>query len=460
MDDGQRASLASFIARYTARTDRSRQLAAQERMHHADPRSAAHFDIAWKDLVYPIASDRSNGSRIWDVDGNEYIDIAMGFGVHMFGHQPPFVVKAIREQLELGYQLGPQSHLAASVAERICSLTEMERVVFCNSGSEAVMTALRLARAVTGRDTVALFTDSYHGTFDGVLARSRLGSSGEALSGAPGTPRGMVADLLVLEYGNEESLEILRRRGPELAAILVEPVQSRRPELQPIEFLVSLREIADEGGAALIFDEIISGFRVHPRGAQGWFDVRADIATYGKMLAGGLPIGVVAGAASYLDAIDGGRWEYGDDSVPSAPQTFFAGTFAKHPLTLAATLAVLSHLEDAGPSLQDDLNARTSAMREALNLYFEREQLPLSAAGFGSQFIFRFASRARFSDLFSYRLIEKGVYVWEGRTCYLSTAHTDDDVARVSAAVRESADELASEGFLPRQSEPGPTAVG
>src|SRR5439155_23061221 len=139
-----------------------------------------------------------------------------------------------------------------------------------------------------------------------------------------------VSEVIVLDYGNPQSLQILRSRGSEVAAVLVEPVQSRRLDLQPKEFLHQLREVASEIGAALVFDEVVTGFRVEPGGAQSYFGVRADLATYGKVIGGGLPIGVVAGSTKYMDALDGGSWQYGDASFPEIGVTFFAGTFVRH----------------------------------------------------------------------------------------------------------------------------------
>src|SRR5262249_10271730 len=149
-----------------------------------------------------------------------------------------------------------------------------------------------------------------------------------------------------------EALEAVRQQGRELAAVLVEPVQSRRPELQPREFLRELRKITAQAGTVLIFDEVITGFRLHQGGAQAFFGVRADLATYGKVVAGGMPMGVVAGRSWVMDAFDGGVWGYGDDSFPQAGRTFFAGTFVRHPLALAAARAALRHLKVAGPALQ------------------------------------------------------------------------------------------------------------
>ncbi|HEV7783776.1 MAG TPA: aminotransferase class III-fold pyridoxal phosphate-dependent enzyme, partial [Thermoanaerobaculia bacterium] len=388
--------------------------------------------------------------RLWDVDGNEYVDIAMGFGVHFFGHSPRFVVEAVEAQLQRGLQLGPQSDLAGDVAALIRELTGMERATFANSGTEAVMTAMRLARAVTGRKRIALFNGSYHGSFDGTQVR-RVVRGGEAqpVPSAPGVPQGMVEDLLVLDYGSPEALEEIRRHGQELAAVLVEPVQSRRPDVQPREFLLELRRITEESGSVLIFDDVIQGFRSHPGGTQAVFGVRADLAVYGKVVGGGMPIGVLAGTPRVMDAIDGGFWSFGDDSYPRADKTFFAGTFCKHPLAMAAALAVLRHLRAEGPSLQQRLNDRTAALAAEFNAFFTAERFPVAVVHFGSLYRFQFTRDQDLSDLFFFHLLEHGIYTWEGRTCFLSTAHTEEDLRILVAAVRRSVAELRAGGFFP-----------
>lgn len=446
----QQNHLESLIARYTRRTQTSKQLTQKGRSVLADNRASAGFRISIKEMLYPIIADRAKGAYIWDVDDNQYIDISMGFGVNLFGHNVPFITEAIAQQLETGMPLGPQTSLAGQVATMICELTGMERVTFTNSGTEAVMTALRLARTRTGRTKIALFAGSYHGSFDGVLAKMQSDSDGSpAEPMAPGIPQHIVEDLIVLNYGTEEALEWLQKHVHELAAVLVEPVQSRRPDLQPAEFLCQVRRLTQDAGTALIFDEVITGFRIHPGGAQAWFNVRADLALYGKIIGGGLPIGVVAGKAEYMDGIDGGSWQYGDGSYPRAETTFFAGTFCKHPLAMAASLAVLRQIKTLGPSLLEQLNQRTARLAHILNDFFEQECIPIKIVYFGSLFRFAFS---RNMDVFFYHLLEKGIYIWEGRNYFLSTAHTENDIEHIIRAVKESIQEMRAGGFFPAHS--------
>ncbi len=445
----QRESLDRFVGRYTTRTKKSQELIQSSRRHHADSRFAVNYRQTWKDLVYPIVGERSRGSRLWDADGNEYVDLTMGFGVHLFGHSPDFLVEALQRQLSNGFQLGPLSRLAGEAAELFCELTRTDRTAFCNSGTEAVMGAVRLARAATGRNKIAIFAGSYHGSFDGILARGvRENGQLRAVPVAPGVPPSLIADVMILDYDRPESLAEIKAHAYELAAVLVEPVQSRRPDLQPTEFLRALREITKESGTVLIFDEVITGFRLHQGGAQAWFGIDADLATYGKVIGGGVPIGVVAGKSAVMDAIDGGHWTFGDDSYPSAKQTYYAGTYFKNPLAMAAASAVLKHLKQSGPTLHRELNARTSAMAARFDDLFASEGLPIRLVNCASLFRFDLPRSVKFADLFFYHLVEKGIYVWEGRNCFLSTAHTDEDIDLVFNAVERTIAELKADGFL------------
>ncbi|MDJ0598495.1 MAG: aminotransferase class III-fold pyridoxal phosphate-dependent enzyme [Crocosphaera sp.] len=434
-----------LIKRYNAKTAKSKAKANAFRPLLADSRAVAGFRPSIKELLYPIVGEKAQGSRFWDIDGNEYLDITMGFGVLLLGHNAPVISQAIAKQLEKGLQIGPQSNLAAEVAQLIQDLTGVERVLFCNSGTEAVMTALRLARTVTGRRKIALFRGSYHGHFDGVLAVAPHGTM-ETVPMVAGITENAVKDVLMLEYDSPRSLEILSHHQDDLAAVLVEPVPSRRPHVQPKAFLQKLRTFTQTAQIPLIFDEVLLGFRIHPGGAQKWFGIEADLVTYGKIVGGGLPIGVVAGKSRYLDAIDGGEWNYGDNSYPRAEKTFFAGTFNKNHLGMAGAYAILQYLKEAGEGLQQQLNRRTTELANQLNHYFEKAEIPLKIVYFGS--LFRFSSPENL-DLLYYHLLEKGIYIWEGRNCFLSSAHTDEDIDFLKEAIKSSVIELREGGFFP-----------
>jgi glutamate-1-semialdehyde aminotransferase len=319
-------------------------------------------------------------------------------------------------------------------------MTGVERVCFCNSGTEAVMTALRLARAATGRNRVAMFKWSYHGHFDATLGRPKKSSGcDDTIPAVPGVAPRFVADLVMLDYGDPASFAVLDRYAGDLAAVLVEPVQSLNPEIQPRDFLHDLRRWTEAHGVALIFDDILLGFRIHPAGSQKYFGVTADIVTYGKIIGGGFPIGVVGGGATFMDGIDGGVWHFGDDSAPKRKRTYFAGTFNKNPITMAASAAVLEDLRQQGEALQEGLNHRTARLARQLNDYFQSNQFPLRVVYFGSMFRFRGPPGL---DLLSYELLARGVYVWEGGSCFLSSAHSDADIEFVVDAVERAAQHL------------------
>ena len=446
----QQTYLDALIWRYNRRTATSKEITQRNRVWLADPRVAAGLRPQWKDLVYPIVAVRSKGSKLWDIDDNEYIDLVNGYGPIMLGHAPEFVTAAVQEQLQLGYETGPQSPIAGNVAKAICEMTGMERAAFCNTGSEAVTAAFRLARTVTGREKIVLFSGAYHGMFDEVLVKGLKGPNGpRSVPIAPGIPRENVKNIIVLDYATSESIEYIESHAPELAAVIIEPVQSRHPGLQPTEFLKQLRALTERSGTALIFDEVVTGFRVHPGGAQALFGIKADLATYGKVLGGGLPIGVVAGKAAFMDALDGGVWNYGDDSYPETGVTFFAGTFVRHPLALAAAAAVLMHLKKAGPDLQERLNIRTANMVTKLNSLLKEFRMPVTIEHFSSICYFSFPAEYRFAGLFYYLMRERGVYIQEGFPLFLTTAHSDDDITLIVRAFRESLLEMIAANFIP-----------
>jgi amino acid adenylation domain-containing protein len=446
----QREHVAALIARVNAQTPKSKAYAQRYRAVLADPRVAAGFRAEWKEMVYPIVCDRAEGSKLWDIDGNEYVDLLNGFGQTAFGHAPDFVVREVGDRLSRGFAIGPQSDLAGETAELFCKLTGNERMTFCNTGSEAVMAALRVARTVTGRNRVVVFDGAYHGQFDEVLVKSARGSR-RSIAVAAGIPAEAVANVTVLDYGSAESLGWIREHAAELAAVVVEPVQSRRPALQPKEFLHALRSITAASGTALVFDEVVTGFRMHPGGMQAVFDVRADLATYGKVVGGGLPIGILAGTARFMNALDGGMWQYGDASVPEVPPTFFAGTFVRHPLALASVLAVLRHLEAQGPALQETLSERTAELVGRLNLELERRALSGRIESYGSLFYFDFTHEERLAGLLYYHLRSRGVYIQQGFPCFLTTAHSAADREHVVRAFADALDELQSAGIFTRE---------
>lgn len=449
MTERQRVRLQAFMDRYVAKTRKSKEYTARHRDNLADPRVVTGFRPLFKEIVYQLVVQRSKGSRVWDLDGNEYVDALNGFGMNLFGWQPDFVLDAVRKQLDAGYEIGPQHPLAGEVADLVCAMTGFDRAAFCNTGSEAVLGTVRVARTVTGRNTLVIFAGSYHGIFDEVIVRGTRKL--KSIPAAPGILKNAVQDVLVLDYGTPESLEIIRQRAHEIAAVLVEPVQSRRPDFQPREFLVELRKITREAGCVLIFDEVVTGFRSHPHGTQGLFGIDADLASYGKVIGGGMPIGVIAGKRQYMDALDGGGWRYGDDTIPTVGVTYFAGTFVRHPLALAAAKASLEHLRDAGPALQERLTASTTRLVRELNGYCEEVGAPIRITHFASVWRIGFSEDHPLQDLLFAMMRNRGVHILEHFPCFLTTAHSDADIATIAKAFRESVAELQAAEFLPRR---------
>lgn len=447
LSDGQAAYLSRFIDAFSLKHRTSKENTQSARKVLADNRASAGFRPHTKELLFPILAERAEGAHLWDVDGNRFVDITMGFGVHLFGHNPDFIRDRLMSQVQVGFPIGPQSPLSGRVASLVCEMTGHERVVFCNSGTEATMTAARIARAKTGRKKIVIFRESYHGTFDGFLARpsSEAGESSASQPVGAGVVPGSIEETVVMEYGDDASLERIEAMAGELAAVIVEPVQSRRPWLQPKVFLSRLRDITRAAGVIFIWDEVITGFRVACGGAQEIFGIRADLATYGKIVGGGMPIGIVAGEARLLDVIDGGFWRYGDDSAPQVEQIFFAGTFSKHPLAMAASVAALERIQQAGGALYESLNRRTEKLAQASNAIFEEAGVAIKVECFGS--LFRYVSRKNI-DLFFTHLMMEGIYIWEGRNCFLSTAHSDADLDFILEATRNAIRKLQDSGFL------------
>ncbi|WGF87880.1 aspartate aminotransferase family protein [Marinivivus vitaminiproducens] len=474
--------VAGIIADFNLRTPGSKRMSAENRRVLADKSSIGlAFSNEIKEACYPIVAEHAEGAYLRDVDGNRYVDILMGLGTSLFGHNPPFIREAIEARLAQGFPIGPQSELAGETAGLFCQLTGMDRVTFSNTGSEAVMTAIRLARTATRRDRIAFFTSSYHGHFDAALSRAtaleyyRKGALRRAASSAPfrlarpllerlmftrghpsalGIPKAASRDVLMLDYGNPRSLDVLRRKGSRIAAVIVEPVQTRCPEIQPRDFLHELRRITEASGTALVFDEMVTGFRVHPGGAQAHFGVQADLATYSKIAGGGLPLSVIAGRHRFMNHLDGGEWSFGDDSGPSTPTTFFAGTFCRHPLSLSAARATARHLLAEGPSLQEGLNARTADLVCRLNADARSDGLPVTFTGFGSFFAMALSQSAITPlalNLLSFLLLTRGVHLRGGdRGGFLSTAHSDADIDAVRVAFSEGLRTLADLGLLNR----------
>lgn len=445
----QQIFIDAFIKKYVDKTKKSKQFTQENRAHMADPRVVSGFKPATKEIIYPIVVSKSKGAKLWDLDSNEYVDALNGFGSNLLGNQPELLTNAIKAQIDQGYEIGPQHELAGEVTRLLCEFTNFDRAALCNTGSEAVLGAMRIARTTSGKSIIVSFSGSYHGINDEVLIRGT--KKLKSFPAASGIMPEAVQNMLVLEYGSEESLQIIRQRSHEIAAVLVEPVQSRRPEFQPIEYLKKLRKLTEETEVILIFDEVITGFRSHPGGAQALFGVKADLGTYGKVIGGGLPVGAIAGHKKYMDALDGGFWEFGDDSMPEIGVTYFAGTFVRHPMALAAAKASLLHFKAEGPALQKQLNENTEYLALQMNQICERYRIPIFIAHFSSLWKIKFKEEYAYYELIFALMREKGVHILDGFPCFLTTAHLKKEIDFIINTFEACVAELVSVKLIPQQ---------
>ena len=445
MTPEQQEKLQSFFRTYIEKTKTSKEFTQDHRKHHADPRVVTGFKPESKEIIYPIVVNKSAGQKLWDLDGNEYIDMLCGFGSNFFGNGNERIKAAVIDQINKGIEVGPQHPLVGEVSKLISELTGNDRSAFCNTGSEAVLGAMRLARTVTGRDKIIVFSGSYHGINDEVIIR---GARNKSLPAAPGINDSAVSNMIVLDYGTEESLQIIKDMAHEVAAVLVEPVQSRRCNFHPVEFLKEVRKITLEAQTCLIFDEVITGFRIHPGGAQAYFGIRADLCTYGKIVGGGMPIGVISGKSEYMDALDGGHWKYGDDSTPTVGVTYFAGTFVRHPLALAAAKEALLILKEGGEKLLRSLNEKADNFTKELNQFLNQHEIPLEMNNFGSLMKPKWKNETLGGEYLFALLRKNGVHTYDGFPWFINLAHTDSELKKVMQTFKKSVAELQGLGFL------------
>lgn len=431
------------IADLRRRTRRSQELLQRLRQDVADPRLhvCGHPVDAWH-LPLVVASAR--GVTLTDVDGNEYIDFTMGFGVNLFGHAPSFVHHAITDALAAGTPVGHVDECAADVARLIATLTGPKRVMFCSTGSEAIMAAIRLARAHSGRTRLVVFSGATHGNLDSVLGRPTGRSPAPILAGIP---QRVMQDLTVLPYGDSAALTEIDKDSSDIAAVLVEPFQASRLDFVSPDFLLTLASIARRRRIALILDEMVSGFRVRLGGAQSLFGVDADIVTYGKSIAGGLPLAVVAGRSEYMAHVDGNP----PHSRRVTPRAMLPTTFGRFPLGLAAAHAVLSELQRAGDALQMQLDRRCTSLVDQLNTLLVARCQGLRVARFSSVFRFVRAPDAPWLDFFFLELTRRGIYVAESRGCFLCTAHDDRACGALVQAVAGALQTMDEAGLLAMQ---------
>lgn len=409
----------------------------------ADPRYSAGFSSIYRDYQVPLVAESASGAHVTSIDGLKYLDFTMGFGVQIFGHNPPFVQSSLLQAIENNFFfLGPQSSLASLNSKLLCDLTCHDRALFCNTGTEAVMTAVRLARAFTERRKILMFNASYHGHNDFTLA-AQSDLQGHTSPSSIGTPPSYLSDTLIGDYSDLESItQLVHDNKSDLAAILVEPIQSRKPSVDVVKTLKLLRKLCDDFNIVLIFDEVLIGFRCHYQSTFGYFGVKSDLSTYGKIIGGGLPIGAVAGNAHIMNLVDGGPW-YQSTDVPSDQRIFFAGTFNKNPLTMISCHQILTYIATDKGKLQNRLNNLTRRTCRRLNKFFISKGVQIRIAFASSVFRFTGAPLAFYMEL-----LARKIYIWEGRTCFLSTEHSETDLEYFESSVCSATDSLIADGVL------------
>lgn len=448
-DEKARDFIKSFTAEYNKKTKGSKSFTQDNRKNHADPRAVTGFKPENKEMVYPIVVKKSEGQKLIDIDNNEYVDMLCGFGSNFFGNGNETVKKYVLKQIDEGIEIGPQHPLTADVSRLVNELTGNERTAFCNTGSEAVLGAMRIARTVSGKKTIISFSGSYHGINDEVIIRSS--KKGKSFPAAPGINHNSVSNMVVLDYGEPEALTTIKEliAAGDVAAVIVEPVQSRRADFHPKEFLKEVRAITEQSDICLIFDEVITGFRIAQGGAQEYFDIRADLCTYGKIVGAGMPIGVVSGKAKYMDALDGGDWQYGDESIPTVGVTYFAGTFVRHPLALAAAKGGLEVLKNGGKSLLADINSKAQEWVDDINLFCQQVGAPLRMVNFGSLIKPKWENGDyKYSDVFFAYMRHLGLHQYDGFPWFVNLAHTDQELLKAKDIVKKAIATLQMNGLM------------
>jgi len=393
----------------------------------------------------PFFVARAEGARIWDVDGNEYVDYVGSWGPAILGHTPKVVLDAIRNAAARGLSFGIPNPLEVEMAELICEwMPSIDKVRMVNSGTEAAMSCIRLARAFTGRDKIIKFDGCYHGHADALLVKAGSGALTHGRPSSAGVPQAFVDLTISLPFNNAELLrKAFRENNSEIAAVIVEPVPANAGLYFPEEnFLPVLREECERNGALLIFDEVITGFRVARGGAQEVFGIKPDLSALGKIIGGGLPVGAFGGRAEIMDQLS-----------PNGP-VYQAGTLSGNPLAMAAGLAQLRELDRInGWKLLEELGAQYEKLaRDAIN----NSNINITFHRLGSMFCVFFGSgpivdlaSAQRSDLkmfakFFHECLKRGVYFAPSQfeTGFISTTHTPQDIACTAAVMREALADL------------------
>ena len=389
----------------------------------------------------PIFIERGEGSKIYDVDGNEYIDYISSWGPHLFGHNPSFIKEAIKDALEKGTSFGTPTELEIKIAELVRELVpSIEMIRFVNSGTEATMSAIRIARGYTKRNKIIKFEGCYHGHADFFLIKAGSGALTFGVPTSPGVTDGNAKDTLVADFNKIDSVKkLISQNKNEIAAIILEPIVGNMGVVPADKtFLEELRQICDEEKIVLIFDEVMTGFRVAKGGAQEIYGIKPDLTTFGKIIGGGLPVGAYGGKEEIMSLV-----------APSGP-IYQAGTLSGNPLAMSAGYAALNYIKN-NPEIYDELENKSKKLEDGMKRNLKDIGKKFAINRVGSMMTLFFTEReVKFYDdaissdtkLFAnyfHQMLESGIYLPPAQfeAFFISTAHTDDDINKTLEAQRE-----------------------
>lgn len=441
-----------------ARTKRSREA------HEQAQRVLASEVVGTVEMPQLIYVREAHGSRVVDLDENEYIDLTMGMGPHVLGHSPEVVVEALRDAAPRGLQFGIHHAGQEPLARLICQAAPaLEQVIFGSSGTEATLYAVRAARALTGKVKIGIFDGSYHGVHDYVLATAHHQSPRTRPTAFPrgaGIPKASSDQIVMLPYREPAALEQIRAQRDELAAVLLEPVQSSNPQRETGEWIRELRQVCSESGVLFVMDEVITGFRLAYGGGQEVFDVRPDLVTYGKIIGGGTPIGAVAGPAEQMRVFTQSRSAQREAGFDPIRPVFAGTTFGGNPLSMAAGTAQLQTLSDQREEVYPYLEAQSDRMAREINDFCESLGIPARMMNAWSMFHLHFGTEPIRSSRdirgehreaeheFYLHLLYHGVIIPGLHLAFLSYAHTSEDVDQVIEAFKQSFLDIRARGLV------------